>query len=176
MTISRLIQRCVEAAGLLQDLNTGEDSGVGASSVPKLAAAVITHILQGHCFRRLNLPYPTFFTDYIFQSLNRTSNLQIMGNCLPLVALLRNNRGQCSIFLRLDLEELLHQLGVGGEGAAHVHDRKRRSVTDGHTQDGCKRDAAGTPQDWAEVPPGSRCVVREIEVPKSQSLSASLSI
>lgn len=85
MTISRLIQRCVDAAGLLQDLNAGEDSGVGASSVPKLAAAVVTHILQGHCFRRPGLPYPAFFTDYIFQSLNRTSNLQIMGNCLPVL-------------------------------------------------------------------------------------------
>lgn len=80
MIISRLIQQCMEATSLLRDLNI-EDAGVGASSVPKLAAAIVTHILQGHCFRRSNLPSPAFFTDYIFQSLNRSSNLQIFGNC-----------------------------------------------------------------------------------------------
>lgn len=81
MRILCLIQQCVEATSLLQDLNIGEDKGVGASSVPKLAAAIITHILQGHCIRHRELPSPAFFTDYIFQSLNRTSNLQILGNC-----------------------------------------------------------------------------------------------
>lgn len=81
MRILCLIQQCVEATSLLQDLNIGEDIGVGASSVPKLAAAIITHILQGHCIRHRELPSPAFFTDYIFQSLNRTSNLQILGNC-----------------------------------------------------------------------------------------------
>uniref|UniRef100_H3C2X1 Zinc transporter ZIP12 n=1 Tax=Tetraodon nigroviridis TaxID=99883 RepID=H3C2X1_TETNG len=120
--------QCIEATSLLQDLNAGEHPGVGVASVPKLAAAIVTHIVQGHCFRRWNLPSPTFFTDYIFKSLNRTSNLQI-----------------------IDLEELLYQLGVGREGAAHFNDRKRRSITDRHLQDGCKHTAAGITQDWAEV-------------------------
>ncbi|XP_056869641.1 zinc transporter ZIP12-like isoform X1 [Takifugu flavidus] len=124
---SQDLQQCVEATSLLQDLNIGEDIGVGASSVPKLAAAIITHILQGHCIRHQELPSPAFFTDYIFQTLNRTSNLQI-----------------------LDLEELLHQLGVGREGAMHFHGRKRRSVTD-RLQDGCKHNSAGITQDWAEM-------------------------
>lgn len=88
MRVSCLIQQCVEATSLLQDLNIGEDLGVGASSVPKLAAAIITHILQGHCIRHRELPSPAFFTDYIFQSLNRTSNLQILGNCWKLLAML----------------------------------------------------------------------------------------
>lgn len=49
------------------------------SSVPRVASAIISHILQGGCFKRKDLPSPAFFTDYIFQSLNRTSNLQIIG-------------------------------------------------------------------------------------------------
>lgn len=56
--------------------------------------------------------------------------------------------------LCLDLEELLHQLGVGREGVMHFHDRKRRSITDRHLQDGCKHNAGGITQDWAEVGPG----------------------
>lgn len=85
-TISRLILQCLDATGLLQDVKIQENPGADTSSVPKLAAAIITHILQGHCFRRWNLPSPAFFTDYIFQSLNCTSNLQIMGRFKSIVA------------------------------------------------------------------------------------------
>ncbi|KAM3860752.1 zinc transporter ZIP12-like [Diretmus argenteus] len=84
--------QCIDATHLLEDVSVKESPGAGESSVSKLAAAIIGHILQGHCFRR-NLPSPTFFTDYIFHSLNRAGNLQIM-----------------------DLEELLRQLGVGRKG------------------------------------------------------------
>lgn len=77
--LSSFIPQCIDVTGLFQDVGVKEDPGVGVSSVPKLAAAVISHILQGHCFRQRNLPSPACFTDYIFQSLNRTSNLQIMG-------------------------------------------------------------------------------------------------
>lgn len=79
MIISPLIPQCVDAARLLEDVNVQENPGAGVSAVPKLAAAIISHILQGHCFRRRNLPSPAFFTDYIFRSLNCTSNLQIIG-------------------------------------------------------------------------------------------------
>ncbi|XP_042255602.1 zinc transporter ZIP12-like [Thunnus maccoyii] len=126
--------QCIDAAHLLGDVNNKENPGAGASSVPKLAAAIISHILQGHCFSRRNLPSPAFFTDYIFHSLNCTSNLQI-----------------------IDLEELLHQLGVGREGAAHSHHRKRRSITGslqtgaGHPLDGCNQDTRGVSRDWAQV-------------------------
>ncbi|KAM9337346.1 zinc transporter ZIP12-like [Symphorus nematophorus] len=126
--------QCIDAARLLEDVDVQENPGAGVSSVPKLAAAIISHILQGRCFRQRNLPSPAFFTNYIFQSLNRTSNLQIM-----------------------DLEELLHQLGVGKEGAAHSHNRKRRSVT-GSSQkeaglqlDGCNHETGGISRDWAQV-------------------------
>lgn len=59
--------------------------------------------------------------------------------------------------LYLDLEELLHQLGVGWEGATHPHDRKRRSLTGRsqkgpkHLQDGCNLETGGLSRDWAEV-------------------------
>ncbi|XP_030253742.1 zinc transporter ZIP12 isoform X1 [Sparus aurata] len=119
--------QCIDVTGLFQDVGVKEDPGVGVSSVPKLAAAVISHILQGHCFRQRNLPSPAFFTDYIFQSLNRTSNLQIM-----------------------DLEELLHQLGVGQEGTTHSHNRKRRSIT-GSSLDCCNHEPRGLNRDWAQV-------------------------
>ncbi|XP_075903672.1 zinc transporter ZIP12-like [Nelusetta ayraudi] len=127
-------QQCVDTSDLFEDLGLQENPGAAASAVPRLASAIVSHILQGGCFRKKNLPSPAFFTDYIFQSLNRTSNLQIM-----------------------DLEELLHQLGVGWDDIAHSHDRKRRSLTGssqaevkGH-QDGCGHETGGVSQDWAEV-------------------------
>ncbi|XP_037613481.1 zinc transporter ZIP12-like isoform X1 [Sebastes umbrosus] len=122
--------QCIDAARLLEDVNVQEDPGAGVSSVPKLAAAIISHILQGRCFRQRNLPSPAFFTDYIFQSLNRTSDLQI-----------------------IDLEELLHQLGVGREAATHSHNRKRRSSQKGAgpPPDGCNHETGELSRDWAQV-------------------------
>lgn len=87
MIISPLIPQCIDAARLFQDVNVQENPGAGVSSVPKLAAAIINHILQGHCFRQTNLPSPVFFTDYIFQSLNCTSYLQIKGRFKSTVVL-----------------------------------------------------------------------------------------
>uniref|UniRef100_A0A8D0AL30 Zinc transporter ZIP12 n=1 Tax=Sander lucioperca TaxID=283035 RepID=A0A8D0AL30_SANLU len=123
-------QDCIDAARLFQDVNVQENPGAGVSSVPKLAAAIINHILQGHCFRQTNLPSPVFFTDYIFQSLNCTSYLQIK-----------------------DLEELLHQLGVGQEAASHSHNRKRRSSQKGAGPplDGCNHQTGEMTRDWAQV-------------------------
>nr|XP_057915906.1 zinc transporter ZIP12-like isoform X2 [Doryrhamphus excisus] len=106
--------QCIDATHLLEDANEKNDAGASVTTVPKVAAAIITHILQRRCFARTNLPPPSFFTSYIFQSLNRTSDLQV-----------------------LDLEELLHQLGVGGEG-------KRRNS---QIKDGCKPESG----DWAQA-------------------------
>uniref|UniRef100_A0A3Q3AP10 Uncharacterized protein n=1 Tax=Kryptolebias marmoratus TaxID=37003 RepID=A0A3Q3AP10_KRYMA len=92
---------CIDSAHLLEEVDVEGNPG----AVPRVAATIISHILQGHCFTQRNLPSPAFFTDYIFQSLNCTSNLQI-----------------------IDLEELLHQLGVGHEGTKHYHNRKKRSI------------------------------------------------
>ncbi|XP_034003889.1 zinc transporter ZIP12-like isoform X1 [Trematomus bernacchii] len=115
--------QCIDAAGLLEDVGVHEDAE--GSSIPKLSAAIISHVLQGHCFRHWNLTSPAFFTDYIFQSLNRTSNLQI-----------------------IDLEELLHQLGVGQEAGTHSHNRKRWSS---HKGDGCNHETGEISKDWAQV-------------------------
>ncbi|XP_028290346.1 zinc transporter ZIP12-like isoform X2 [Gouania willdenowi] len=101
------------------------------STVPKLAAAIISHILQGHCFQSRNLPPAAFFTDYIFKSLNQTSNLEM-----------------------IDLEELLHQLGVGREGTTYSHhERKRRSITghSGHSLEECNHETRGSSRDWAQM-------------------------
>lgn len=57
----------------------------------------------------------------------------------------------------LDLEELLHQLGVGWDGASHPHARKRRSMTGAsqkaprRLQDGCNHENGGITRNWAEV-------------------------
>uniref|UniRef100_UPI0037E8AA80 zinc transporter ZIP12-like isoform X1 n=2 Tax=Semicossyphus pulcher TaxID=241346 RepID=UPI0037E8AA80 len=124
---------CIDAIRLFKDVNVQDNPGAGVSSVPKMAAAIISHILQGHCFRPRNLPSPAFFTDYIFQSLNRTSFLQI-----------------------IDLEELLHQLGVGRGQATYSHYRRGRSITGssqkgaGHLLDGCNLETE-IAKDWEQV-------------------------
>ena len=71
--------QCVDATNLMDEVGVTDSRGADLSAVPRLAAAIISHTLQGHCFSRRNLPSPAFFTEYIFQSLNRTSNLQIIG-------------------------------------------------------------------------------------------------
>ncbi|KAL6097705.1 slc39a12 [Pungitius sinensis] len=122
--------QCVDAAHLLEDVDPQGSPGAGVSSVPKLAAAIISHVLQGHCFRRSNLPSAAFFTDYIFQSLNCTQGLQV-----------------------IDLEELLHQLGVGREAASHSHHRRRRSSQKGGVAPTavCNHETGGITRDWAQV-------------------------
>lgn len=54
--------------------------GIDSSSVPLLATAIVNHLRQGHCVTRKKLPSPVFFTDYIFLSLNQTSDLHVIGN------------------------------------------------------------------------------------------------
>lgn len=77
---------------------------------------------------------------------------------------LENVQGMLTLgSLWLDLEELLHQLGVGREGATHFHDRKRRSVTGRHLQDGCKHNSVGITQDWAEVECDSDAVYKKYQ-------------
>lgn len=145
------------------------------SSVPHVASAIISHILQGNCFRRRNLPSPAFFTDYIFQSLNRTSYLQIIGRLTgrvspPRYCLTRD----APPVLPSDLEELLHQLGVGWDDIAHPHDRKRRSLSGssqakvkGH-KDSCSHEKGAVSQDWAEVRNCFRTLLMFLLVPSLQ--------
>ncbi|XP_061569927.1 zinc transporter ZIP12-like isoform X2 [Cololabis saira] len=125
--------QCIESAHLLEDVDTEGTSGAGLTAVPRLAAAIISHILQGHCFTRRNLPSPAFFTDYIFHSQNCTRNMQIK-----------------------DLKELLHQLGIGHEEAADSHDRKRQSTRSSqklvmHSVDSYNHKNEEISRDWGQM-------------------------
>ncbi|KAM6900558.1 zinc transporter ZIP12-like [Xenentodon cancila] len=126
--------QCIDAADLLEDIETGGSSGAGLTAVPRLAAAIISHILQGHCFSWRNLPSPAFFTEYIFHSQNCTRNLLIT-----------------------DLEELLRQLGIGHEEAADSHDRKQKSITGSsqrlvmHSLDSYNHKNEELSRDWAQM-------------------------
>ncbi|XP_051909845.1 zinc transporter ZIP12-like isoform X2 [Hippocampus zosterae] len=120
-TMSNL--QCIDATRLLEDVK----EGATMASAANMSASIISHLLQGPCFAQRNLPPPAFFTNYIFHSLNRTSELQV-----------------------LDLEALLRQLGVGGEGIKpHAHGRKRRSSQSesGHSPESCNHKAGK----WAQV-------------------------
>ncbi|KAL7879982.1 hypothetical protein SRHO_G00022360 [Serrasalmus rhombeus] len=119
--------QCIDAVHLMKEVGVTDSRGVDSSSVPRLAAAIINHLRQGHCVSRRNLPSPAFFTDYIFQSLNRTSDLHIM-----------------------DLEQLLHQLGVGGGVARSSHSRERRSTTGPTLIYTCSQELKGS-RDWTQM-------------------------
>ncbi|KAJ8010372.1 hypothetical protein DPEC_G00074380 [Dallia pectoralis] len=128
-TSSSSHSQCVDASSLMNEVGITDSQGAGPSSVSQLAAAIITHTLQGHYFSKRDLPSPAFFTNYIFQSLNRSSNIQI-----------------------LDLEQLLHQLGVGGgEGvASHSHGKERRSIKF-PSNIGCVHKPLGMKTEWTQV-------------------------
>ncbi|KAI4893222.1 hypothetical protein NFI96_010659 [Prochilodus magdalenae] len=125
-----LCEKCIDAVHLMKEVGVTDSRGVDSSSVPQLAASIINHLRQGHCVSRRNLPSPAFFTDYIFQSLNRSSDLHIM-----------------------DLEQLLHQLGVGGGRMIRSsHGRERRSTTGSATNllDTCSQELKGS-RDWTQM-------------------------
>lgn len=79
LAVNLVNPQCVDATNLMDEVGVTDSRGADLVAVPRLAAAIISHTLQGHCFSKRNLPSPAFFTEYIFQSLNRTSNLQIIG-------------------------------------------------------------------------------------------------
>uniref|UniRef100_A0A3B3UXA3 Zinc transporter ZIP12 n=1 Tax=Poecilia latipinna TaxID=48699 RepID=A0A3B3UXA3_9TELE len=94
------------------------------ADVPKVAAAIISNILQGHCFAPRSLPSPDFFIDYIFQSLNCSNNLKIA-----------------------DLEELLHRLGDGKP--MHSYKQKKRGIKQSsHLPQNFSHNTGG---DWTQV-------------------------
>ncbi|XP_036377662.1 zinc transporter ZIP12-like [Megalops cyprinoides] len=126
---------CTDASSLMEEVDVADSQGADFTTVSRLAATIISRILQGRCFSKRNLPSPGFFTDFIFQSLNRTSDLDV-----------------------LDLEGLLHQLGVGGGRAPHLHNRRRRSVVGSsnmqrkvHRLDSCTQEPLGPSPDWTQV-------------------------
>ncbi|XP_038153801.1 zinc transporter ZIP12-like [Cyprinodon tularosa] len=119
--------QCIHSAHILKEADFDGNPGAAVAKVPKVAAAIISHILQGHCFSTRNLPSPDFFTDYIFHSLNGSNNPQI-----------------------IDLEELLRQLGVGhGEKAKLSFNKKKRSINgSSHLLKNLSQDTNG---EWAQV-------------------------
>ncbi|XP_023649139.2 zinc transporter ZIP12 [Paramormyrops kingsleyae] len=127
--------RCVDALSLMEGVGTADGRGAAPQAVPRVAGAIIGHILRGQCFSWRNLPSPGFFVDRIFQSLNRTSDLEVA-----------------------DLETLLHLLGVGGGGASHLHSRGRLSIEDpshglaGTSEsESCPQESHDHSTDWTKV-------------------------
>ncbi|CAB1340679.1 unnamed protein product, partial [Coregonus sp. 'balchen'] len=97
-----------------------DSQGADLFSVSKLAAAIITHATVS---AKQTSPPPAFFTDYIFQSLNRTSKLHIMGAAAP--AWCGRRRGKC-------------------------HGRERRSIT-GPSHIKCGHEPLGISTDWTQI-------------------------
>ncbi|RXM96178.1 Zinc transporter ZIP12 [Acipenser ruthenus] len=67
--------QCTDAMLLTREAGILDTRGADRKAVPKLAAAIITHALKRNCFSKHSLPLPRFFTEYIFHSLNSTSNI-----------------------------------------------------------------------------------------------------
>ncbi|XP_053355398.1 zinc transporter ZIP12-like [Clarias gariepinus] len=119
--------QCIDAAHLMKEVGVTDEQGVDSSSVPLLAVAIINHLRQGHCLKKQNLPAPDFFTNYIFYSLNRTSDLHIM-----------------------DLQQLLHLLGVGGAGSNKSQGRRMRSTT-GPSANTYNQELLRETRDWTQM-------------------------
>ncbi|XP_048856910.1 zinc transporter ZIP12-like isoform X2 [Brienomyrus brachyistius] len=127
--------RCVDALSLMEGVGAADGRGAAPQAVPRLAGAIIGHILRGQCFSWRNLPPPGFFVGRIFQSLNRTSNLEVT-----------------------DLEALLHLLGIGVGGTSLLHSRGRPSTGDpSHglvgtsKSESCPQESHDHNTDWTKV-------------------------
>ncbi|XP_030635017.1 zinc transporter ZIP12-like [Chanos chanos] len=131
------LTKCIDAAHLMEEVDVTDHQGIDLSSASRLATAIVNHVLRGDCLSRRNLPSPSFFTDYIFLSLNRTNSLHVT-----------------------DLEELLHQLGVGEVMAPSSQNRLLKQRTSNPTQkqlefqqlDGnCNPESVTADNDWSQV-------------------------
>ncbi|XP_015279237.1 PREDICTED: zinc transporter ZIP12 [Gekko japonicus] len=67
--------QCVHVLG--NETGVLTSNGADANTLPRLAAAILTSVLQGACLGKLHLPSPEFFTSYIFSSLNSTTELHV---------------------------------------------------------------------------------------------------
>ncbi|XP_062898459.1 zinc transporter ZIP12-like [Mobula hypostoma] len=93
--------QCFNADWLEEQTGIVSPPGADESTLPQLAGAIITSILQGRCIGSSALPNPSFFTDFIFRSLNGTKTIRIA-----------------------DLKQILHQLGLGRYYASPLHDHE----------------------------------------------------
>uniref|UniRef100_A0A3B3XW31 Zinc transporter ZIP12 n=1 Tax=Poecilia mexicana TaxID=48701 RepID=A0A3B3XW31_9TELE len=106
---------------LLEEVDVDGNPGARVADVPKVAAAIISNILQGHCFAPRSLPSPDFFIDSIFQSLNCSNNLKIA--------------------------ELLHRLG--DRKPMHSYKQKKRGIKQSsHLPQNFSHNTGG---DWTQV-------------------------
>ncbi|XP_029110867.1 zinc transporter ZIP12-like [Scleropages formosus] len=127
--------QCVNASSLMEEVGVVDSRGADPSAVAKLAAAIVSHALLGRCFSKRDLPSPGFFIDHIFESLNRTTSLEVA-----------------------DLEALLYQVGVGGGGAYYHHSRGRWNTrspvqrwTDAAESEICHQEPHDRSRDWTKV-------------------------
>ncbi|XP_055508896.1 zinc transporter ZIP12-like [Leucoraja erinacea] len=91
--------QCFNAGWLEEQTGIVSPLGADEESLPRLSAAIITSVLQGHCIGGLSLPNPSFFTEFIFRSLNNTTSIKLT-----------------------DLKQLLHQLRLGRYFESPSHD------------------------------------------------------
>ncbi|XP_067855084.1 zinc transporter ZIP12-like [Heptranchias perlo] len=98
--------QCIDAVWLEEEAGIVDPLGADENTAPRLAGAIITSILQGFCIGSSSLPNTSFFTEYIFRSLNSTSSISIA-----------------------DLSHLLNQLGLGRYFESRSRDHKNNRST-----------------------------------------------
>ncbi|XP_053571677.1 zinc transporter ZIP12 [Bombina bombina] len=67
--------QCTDVISLESEFGILQNTEADEKMLPKLAEKIISLSIQGVCLRKKQLPSSNFFTDFIFQSLNRTSEL-----------------------------------------------------------------------------------------------------
>ncbi|KAM4687775.1 zinc transporter ZIP12 [Discoglossus pictus] len=99
--------QCIDANSLKNEYGVLHNTGVDEVMLPKLAEEILALAIQGSCLRKQNLPNADFFTDFIFQSLNRTSEL-----------------------FATEIDELIRKVKavIECDTTAHKHRRKLRSL------------------------------------------------
>ncbi|XP_077160086.1 zinc transporter ZIP12 isoform X3 [Paroedura picta] len=105
------LDACVQVHVLGNEAGMLTNSGADANTLPRLAAAILTSVLQGACLGKLRLPSPEFFMSYIFSSLNSTTELHVTA-----------------------IDQLLSMLKAGKNCSSNGHTYPRRTIADAEHQ------------------------------------------